>query len=319
MKRINCLGVVVADALSKPLTRYPVPGEVTQVITESIRFMPGGGAANTSAALGQMGLSVSLFSKIGNDVIGEFVLNELKRSGVDVSHSCRSRNESTPFTYVAIHPDGNRTFIHTPGTNLSFSISEIDYRVLLNADFLLYQDIWVLPEIDGPTGADLLAEARRRGVITLLDECWGLGPNRGVWEQMLPHADYVLPSFDDMQAIYPGASPHDLIRRFQTYGVENIILKMGKDGCLVSTNGNLTALPSAATEIIDTTGAGDCFDAGFIAGLAHGLPCVPAAKIGNLAAAACVRHIGGAVGIPPFQALLSELNSGKKWQHDEWL
>jgi len=269
--------------------------------------MPGGGAANSAAALGQMGVPAGVFSKVGADPNGSFILDKLAGHGVDTSGVCVSDEDTTPFTYVGILPDGERTFIHTPGANLSFTPSDINLDSLLGADFLLYPDLWVLPGLDGQPGAEILAEARRRGVVTLLDECWGLGPNLDLWEQMLPHVDYALPSLDEMAAIYPDQSPDAILARIHSRGVGTVVLKMGKDGCLLSSEGAQTHVPSHATEIVDTTGAGDCFDAGFIAGLAHDLSDLEAAQVGSLAAAACIQHTGGAVGIPPFQDLLNRL------------
>lgn len=305
--RVHCLGVLVVDALSRPLPRYPTPGEVTQVVTESLEFHPGGGAANTSTALVRMGVVASAFSKVGDDLGGAYLLRTLAEAGVDTAGICVSEHDGTPFTYVGIHPDGNRTFIHTPGANLSFTLADIDRGKLLTADYLLYQDLWVLPGIDGRPGAELLAQARHWGVTTLLDECWGFGPDRTVWETMLPYADYVLPSLDDMQAIYPDDTAGDIVRLLHRNGARRVVLKMGKDGCLVFADGQTTHVRSRATKIVDTTGAGDCFDAGFLAGLARGLSLVEAAQIGSLAAAACIAHTGGAAGIPPFETLLQQL------------
>jgi len=278
------------DALSGPLRGYPVPGEMTQVVTDSIRFAAGGGAGNTASALGQMGADVAVFSKVGKDPNGEFIIESLRKRGVRTENVCVSQTDSTPFTFVGVHPGGERTFIHTPGANRTFCLDDIDQARLLSADFLLYNDLWVLPLIDGRPGAELLARAREQGVVTLLDECWGLGPRRKVWEMMIAHADYVLPSFDDLSAIYPHCTPEGIVE-------------------LLHASGRLTRLPARATEIVDTTGAGDCFDAGFIAGLTRGLSDVQAAEIGNLAAAACIRHVGGSVGIPRFCSLRKQLTT----------
>src|SRR5437764_1382272 len=85
MKRVNCLGIAVMDALSGPLEAYPVPRVRTQVTTESVRFIPGGGSVNTASALARMGISAGVFSKIGDDLSGDFMLQELREIGVDVS------------------------------------------------------------------------------------------------------------------------------------------------------------------------------------------------------------------------------------------
>ncbi|HUU58677.1 MAG TPA: carbohydrate kinase family protein [Phycisphaerae bacterium] len=310
MKRVHCLGVLVVDALSRPLARYPQPGEVTQVTTDSLQFLPGGGAANSASALAQMGLPVKIFSRVGDDPNGAFILERLRACGADTGGVGVGRGETTPFTYVGIHPDGDRTFIHTPGANRTFRLADTERRELLDCDYLLYQDCWCMPGIDGPVGAELLAEARRRRVVTLLDECWGLGPNRDLWEQMVPHADYVLPSVDDMLAIYPGRRPGQIVSLLHDRGARTVVLKMGREGCLVSDGTKAVGVPSAADRIVDTTGAGDCFDAGFVAGLAGGLDDLGAARMGSLAAAACIRSVGGATGIPPIETLMQQLRKG---------
>ena len=310
MATVHCLGVLVVDALSGPLPHYPVPGVTTQVNTRSIKFLAGGGAANTSSALGQLGVSVAVFSKVGSDTNGQFLRSELERNHVEVSCIRISAEDSTPFTFVGIHPNGDRSFIHTPGCNLTFSVNDLDLEKLWDCRMLLYQDMWVMPRLDGPAAPKILAQAQQRGVLTLLDECYGLGPDRAVFEAALPFCDVVLPSADDMRVIYPGLEPAKLVACLHQKGACRVVLKLGPAGCLVSTDKGTVHLPSVATEVVDTTGAGDCFNAGFIAGLVNGLSDLEAAKVGNLAAAACVRNVGGAVGIPNYGSLSAYEHKG---------
>jgi len=164
-----------------------------------------------------------------------------------------------------------------------------------------------MPGIDGASGAELLKKAQGRGVVTLLDECWGLGPNRETFETMLPFADYVLPSLDDMREIYPEKDDRWITDHLLSLNCKTVVLKMGAEGCLVCSGKETTRIPSFATEIVDSTGAGDCFDAGFIAGLVHGLSDTDAAAIGSKTAAVCMQHIGGAVNIPSFETLTNSI------------
>ena len=103
MAAVHCVGVLVVDALSGPLAQYPVPKLKPQVNTRSIKFMPGGGAANTAAALAQLGIPTAIFSKVGGDINGQFMLRELSRAGADVTNVRVANKETTPFTFVAIH------------------------------------------------------------------------------------------------------------------------------------------------------------------------------------------------------------------------
>jgi sugar/nucleoside kinase (ribokinase family) len=300
MKRIHCLGVVVLDALSGPLSRYPEPRGASQVVTKQVRFAAGGGAANTASALARMGLGAGVFSKLGDDFAGNFLRDELGSHGVDCAGIRVSPTEATPFTFVAIHSSGERTFIHTPGANLTFSARDLDLERLLDCGFLVYQDLWVKPQLDGEAGAAILAEARRRGIVTVLDECYGLGPDERQMEAMLPHCDYFVPSLDDMRVVYPGASAESIADRLLGGGARTVVLKMGAEGCLVAGAAGRRHVPAFPTQVVDSTGAGDCWDAGFVAALAMGEDVHAAALIGNAAASFCLRAVGGSAGVPSY-------------------
>jgi sugar/nucleoside kinase (ribokinase family) len=250
-----------------------------------------------------MGVAVGLFTKTGTDAVGDLALQQLAQLGVDTGAVVRLPEVSTPFTFVGVHPDGDRTFVHVPGANRTMRVTDFDQDRLLDAGFLFYQDQWVMPESDGGPGADLLRRAQARGVVTLLDECWGLGPRADTLEAMLPFADFALPSYDDLLVIYPGLAPAEMGAHLRRLGARCVVLKLGAQGSLVCDGGEPLAVPSCAREIVDTTGAGDCFDAGFIAGLVHRLTPRQAAVVGSRAAAACIAHVGGACGIPAFAVL----------------
>jgi sugar/nucleoside kinase (ribokinase family) len=303
MKKIHCFGGVVVDMLNGPIPEYPVPRLKTQVTAKWIRIMPGGGAANVPSALARMGMAVSTFSKVGDDFYGEFIRRELQQLGVDASGICVSARDNTACTFVGIHPDGERTFIHTPGANVTLSLADVNLEALLACDYLLYHDLWALPGMDGQPAATLLAEAQKRGVVTFLDEDFGYGPQRELLEVMLPHCDYVTPSFDDLQSVYPGTSPEELAARLLAQGARTAVIKMGREGCLVARGADRIRLPALPAQAVDTTGAGDCWDAGFLAALAAGENLPTAARIGNSCAAFCIEAVGGSTGVPPYAAV----------------
>jgi sugar/nucleoside kinase (ribokinase family) len=298
----------VVDLLCGPIKEYPIPKVHTQVTTEWIRIMPGGGAANTPSALARMGLAVSSFSKVGDDLNGRFIRGELEKLGVDTSGVCVSAGETTPFTFVGIHADGDRTFIHTPGANETFNLNDLNIEQVVAGDYLLYHDLWVLPGMDGKPGATLLERARRQGVVTFLDEGFGYGPKRELLEVMLPYCDYVTPSFDDLQVIYPGTSAAELAGRLLDLGATTAVIKMGRDGCMVARGADRIQIPPNAAQVMDTTGAGDCWDAGFIAAFANGEELLAAAAIGNACAAFCIEAVGGSTGVPSYQAVRQRAN-----------
>ena len=293
----------MVDLLSGPIKQYPVPRVQPQITTEWIRMAPGGGAANTPSALARMGLQVTAFSKVGDDPYGAFIRRELEQLGVDTAGVCVSAKDSTPFTFVGIHDDGDRTFIHTPGSNVTFKLADIDLEHALECDFLLYHDLWVLPGLDGAPAASLLAKARERGVVTFLDEGFGYGPKRESLEAMLPHCDYVVPSFDDLQVIYPNSTASELADQLIGLGAGAVVIKMGAKGCFVARGQVRTQVPAYPANVVDTTGAGDCWDAGFIAALSRGKDPVAAAQIGCACAAFGIEAVGGSTGVPRYESV----------------
>ncbi|MFH1568694.1 MAG: PfkB family carbohydrate kinase, partial [Gemmatimonadota bacterium] len=155
-----------------------------------------------------------------------------------------------------------------------------------------------------------LAEARSRGVTTFLDECWGLGPSRESFERALPHCDYALPSCDDLAAIYPGLQVEGMAAHLLALGAGTAVLKRGAEGCLVARGDLRLAVPALPARVVDTTGAGDSWDAGFIAGLAHGEDLATAARMGAAAAAFCIESVGGGGGVPGYAAVRSRMAAG---------
>ena len=308
MKRIHCVGIVVVDLLNGPIKEYPVPRSAPQITAEWTRIMPGGGAANTPSAIARMGIPVAAFSKVGADLNGEFIRREMEKVGVDTSGFPVSKTESTPFTFVGIHADGERTFIHTPGANLSFTIGDLDLDRVLAANFLLYHDLWVLPAFDGKPAATLLAQAQKRGVTTFLDEGFGYGPKREPLETMLPYCDYFTPSYDDLKSIYPGLSPDALAEELLVRGAKSVVLKLGREGCLVVRGSERHRVPVCSAQVVDTTGAGDCWNAGFMAALAHGENILRAARVGNASAAFGIEAVGGSTGVPNYEEVCRRAN-----------
>jgi len=303
MKKIHCFGVAVVDVLSGPLEQYPVPRLKPLVTTKWVRTTTGGGAANAPAALARMGLAVSSYFKVGDDFNGKFIRGELQELGVDLSGVCVSPSDITPFTFVGILADGDRTFIHTPGANTTYCLEDVKNESLLACDFLLYHDLFVMPKIDGKPAASLLAEAQKRGVTTFLDQDFGYGPNQEQLEAMLPYCDYVTPSYEELLTIYPGTSPAQMADRLLAQGARAAVLKMGRDGCLVARGAERIYVPALSAKLVDTTGAGDCWDAGFMAALALGEDLPTAARVGNACAAFCIEGVGGATGIPNYAAV----------------
>ena len=184
------------------------------------------------------------------------------------------------------------------GALSDFKLNDLELNELFDCDILLYPDLFNLPMIDGTPLCELFENAQRRGILTILDETWGIsGLHKGVFESCLPFVDYLMPSADDLGFLYPGEQPEELAKFFVRKGVKNVVLKLGSKGVFVLNNEISFELPAIAekSEVVDTTGAGDNFNAGFIYGLSNGHPLRWCADFGSKVAALSVQQLGASV------------------------
>ena len=296
-KRIVCLGILVADVVGRPVQSVPAPGRL--VLVEEMGLYTGGCAVNSASALAMMGLPVEVIGKVGADPFGDFVVNALRGRGVSVQGVKRDAETGTSATMVMVDSDGERRFVHYLGANARLTLDDIDLERIRTAHILHVAGALVLPGIDGEPTAWLLKEARGASVVTFLDTVWD---DTGRWMETLapclPYVDHFIPSLPEAQAITGQTDPVDVARALLDCGVGTVALKMDADGCLVATqHGEAFHLPAYQVEVVDATGAGDAFAAGFIAGVWHGWSLEKTAQLANATGALCVTGMGASGGV----------------------
>jgi ribokinase len=272
-------------------------GQAEQLLSDAALVL-GGSAAIAAHALSRLGRPTRLLAAVGGDRFGEQVVADLRAAGVDTTPVLRRVGVPTGLTVVLSPPLGERAMLTLPGAIPTLTAEEV--RAALGEPgvthahvaslYLQPQLVTVLP--------GLLAEARSRGVTTSLDT--NDDPS-GTWlgvEELLPHLDLLLPNAAEARALARGtdtrAAAHDLAARGPL-----VVVKDGARGAMaVSPDGTDVAVDAVPTEVVDTTGAGDAFDAAFLDGwLDRRDPheCLErAARAGSLVAAA----VGGTAGQP---------------------
>ena len=296
-KPIICLGILVADIVGRPLRAVPDLGKL--VLVDEMSLHTGGCATNTATALARLGLPVEVIGKVGLDSLGDFVLNALAERCIGTSGITRDRKVGTSATMVMVAPNGERRFVHYIGANARLTLEDIEYTMVEAGSILHVGGSLVLPGIDGQPTAELLRHARLAGVITFLDTVWD---DTGRWMEILapclPEVDYFVPSLSEAQALTGLDAPIEIARALLEKGVKTVGLKMGEDGCLVmSGDGQVIRLPAFQVDMVDATGAGDAFAAGFIAGVWHGWSMEKTARFANAVGALCVTGLGASGGV----------------------
>lgn len=294
MKRVDvvCLGILVADAIARPVDAVPEQG--TLALVEELTLRGGGGALNTSTWLARSGVRVAAAGKVGADVFGDFLLELLSARGVQREGVIVDQRVPTSATVVLVDSHGERTFLHLPGANGALRAAELDRDVIFGGHWLLLTGALVLPGLDGAPAADLLAEARAREIATAVDTVFD---PTGRWDRIVPvlaHVDLFTPSLAEARAITGEHDPALIASALHELGVREVALKLGPNGAYVSGDGFCGCVAPVAVHAIDSTGAGDAFIAGLLYGKLAGWPLERCVRLANAAGAYATTAVGAA-------------------------
>lgn len=300
-------GNIVVDILTRPADEIQWGG--TRWV-DSISTSLGGNGANTSAAIGKLGVPVRLLGAVGNDAFGEMALARLAECGVDIS-AIRRLAAGTATTVALVKSDGTRAFLHQPGVG----------RLLFADPFQLTKDMvrgFSRLHIGNPFAIvhlrafapALLAQAKSLGLATSLDTAWdALGEWMQVLGPSLPHTD-ILFANEDEALMLTGTHEHEKIWNFlASRGASTLVLKCGAKGCVIFQRGGHTHIPAFSVPVVDTTGAGDCFAGAFLSALQRGLPLPEAARVANAVGALNVQSLGATTGLLDWDATLAWLST----------
>jgi sugar/nucleoside kinase (ribokinase family) len=307
-KPVVCLGILVADMVGRPVRSIPDAGRLALV--DQMSLYAGGCAINTATALARLGLPVEVIGKVGKDALGDFLIHMLMERGVGSSGVRRDALVGTSSTMIMVDPQGERRYIHFIGANARLTPEDIDLALVEDASILHIAGALVMPGIDGGPTAELLQKAQSAGVMTFMDTVWD---DTGRWSRLepcLPYLDAFVPTLEEAQAVTGLDDPRDVGHKLLDSGVKTAALKMAAQGCLVvDRSGKEIRLPAFEVKVVDTTGAGDAFAAGFIAGMWHGWELEQTAKFANAVAALCVTGMGAAGGLRSLDESVAFMNS----------
>ncbi|MFB9690554.1 carbohydrate kinase family protein [Amycolatopsis plumensis] len=282
------LGAHVFDVQVRPVEAIPDGQGATLV--EQIRFGPAGTAAGTALTLAKLGASVRTAGAIGDDPIGDLLLAMLTRFGIDTSLVVRRADVQTSASVLPIRPDGSRPAFHVPGANLTYGPDDIPETEVAQATHLHLG----APELmGGENAAKILSPARAAGVVTSADLLAPGDPGILAWiAPALSSLDYLLPNEQQVLGLTGADTLEDGARALIGHGVGCVAVTREARGALVITADEVIAVPAFAVDVVDTTGCGDAFSAGFLRGVGLGRSPREAAVLGSAAAALVAQGLG---------------------------
>ena len=298
-------GLAVVDIIGRPvdLSRPPKAGSLK--VIDSVTLTTGGNVSNSGIDLAKMGFSVSAIARVGNDGLGQFIRQQYETHGLQTSGLIVDNKKQTSTTIVAVASDGERTFLHTRGCVSNFSVKDVlaHMDLIARARMLGFGYLGLLPECE-PGLARLFRTIKKETAVKILLDTGG-SPKKNIplLRAILPFVDIFIPSYDEAVALTGKTRPEDISRFLQQAGASGVVgVKMGAKGCFIASGDAALYVPALRVKkVVDATGAGDAFVAGFLAATLRGFDPFAAAHTANAVAASCVTAVGASTAIKRFE------------------
>jgi len=312
-----CMGVIALDNILL-VERIPQPDEV--IFARKIGSFPGGTSANVAVAAAKLGAKVGFVGKVGNDLNGRKLIDDLKRSNVDASRVLIDYKAETTITYIFIDKQGRRTIIGLPGASELLSYKELDL------DYLKSCKIFYTEGASPEVCLKVVRELKKSGIKISLDLSEiGASSGTDTFKNLVMNADILFSNRRSFQLFTKKSDLIEPAKDLTRKGPEIVVITLGDKGCLVITEDDIISKPGFQVKIVDTTGAGDAFHGAFLFGILKGMSLEKAAELANAVAAISITHYGARTGLPTLEQALNflslegagEKNEGSRYNLEE--
>lgn len=303
------VGDVFLDIVLSGFAQWPQPGE--EVEAASLQYEAGGGAAITACGLAKLGAKTAIVAATGQ-ADSAWLRARLSGCGVAVDELRLHPTEPTAVT-VSVSTPQDRAFFTYPGANrwLGELLNATSTRQLLQQA----RHVHLATTPAAKTLAELSAELQQAGCTVSLDAGW-----QPAWlsdpdvRRALRGVDLFMPNEREAALMTQATDPEAMLRAFAQAGLRGVALKLGARGSMLRWEERLYACPPRPVQPLDTTGAGDCFDAGFIHAWLKGETPLRCLQYGNVCGALSTLRLGGLQGFPAseqLQAMLRQLTANR--------
>ena len=273
------IGFTTLDIAGRPVHAIPDGGGIA--FLEEIRMNPAGTAAGAVMNSAKMGIKTRAVFCVGHDASGDFIIDQFGRMNIDCALVQRSDKKQTSTTILPIRPNGDRPALHCRGASDDLFVGEEQFDAACDARFLHLGGTGFIKAMEGGQSAKLLQHAKAKGLTVSFDL---IGPNDGTLAELitlLPHIDYFMPSLEEAIHISGIADPSDCAKYFMDLGAHVCIFKWGPKGSFIKTKDTEFRVAAYDVVVSDTTGCGDAYCGGFIAGLGLGYDLEEACRLGT--------------------------------------
>lgn len=289
MKPIVIAGEINVDLIFTGVPALPRFGHET--LAETFAQRPGSSSMILAMGLARLGDPVRFVGRCGNDAFGQFCIAALRDSGVDTASIAADDALRTGVT-IAMSSPTDRALLTWPGAIAALTADEVTDAVLADARHLHVSSYYLQTTLR-PRLGELFARARAAGLTTSLDP--GSDPEQRWGRELidvLRQVDVFLPNESEAQAITGASTPEAALRALDN-GITRTVLKTGSRGAMTLDRGEARSAPGYPAQVVDTTGAGDSFNAGFLHAWLRDLPMLDCLRWGNACGALSARGVGG--------------------------
>jgi len=286
-----CAGILFADHVCSPIPRVPEPGEL--IIPERMQLGLGGCSSNTALNLARLGLKAGVAGCVGDDMFGQFIVDALNQGGVDTGGIHRLAGVNSASSMIINVQGQDRRFISNPGANTKTTVEHIPSEWVGRARVFYLGGYLLLPGLETDAMVELFRTARAAGTVTVLDVVFLGGSD--CFDRVAPllaETDVFLPNDDEAAALTGQTDPLRQAEVFRRAGARTVVITQGNKGTLLLGDGVRLRSGVYPVRFVGGTGAGDAFDAGYIAGLLFGEEPAGCIRWGSALGAGCVRSIG---------------------------
>lgn len=299
MKKLCVIGSLNMDLVTK-VENFPKPGET--IVGESFKTFPGGKGANQAVALGRLGADVFMIGKVGEDIYGTEYLEVLKNNNVREDGVHIEKGISSGVAVIQVSNRGENNIIVISGANGQVDTKYIESKwdILEEADIFLFQ-----LEIPIITVVDIMKKLKAKGKTIILDPA----PATKLPEEIFKYIDYITPNETEIETLAEKNidNEDDLKESAQILldkGVKAVIAKLGSKGAAIIKKDEYISIPGFKVNPVDTTAAGDSFNAGFAFALAEEKELEECVRFGNAVGAISTTAFGAQEAMPSYEEVM---------------
>lgn len=278
--------VIGSSSMDLVVTSSRRPGAGETVLGESFKTVPGGKGANQAVAAARLGAEVHMIGRVGEDTFGTDILNNFEANGVNTQNVKPVTHLESGTAHIIL-AEGDNSIVVVEAANREVTPAYVDEAVdvIRNADIVLIQQ-----EIPEETVVHVSSLCAKFGTPLLLNPA----PARAISQEVIEHASYITPNEHEAEILFQGVSPAEALRQYPN----KLFITEGSKGVRYYDGEKEVLVPTYQVKAVDTTGAGDTFNAAFAVALAEGKPLQDSIRFANRAASLSVTKFGAQGGMP---------------------